>query len=105
MSENKINLIKSDNYSSILMEVVSIIEQTKSQVLVKANSSLTLMYWHIGGKINSDILENNRAEYGKQILVTLSRELTWSHFVILNYLNTKLKPCRFWKPARFGIVF
>lgn len=33
------------------------------------------MYWHIGNRINSEILENQRAEYGKQIVATVSRQL------------------------------
>jgi len=36
---------------------------------------LTMMYWEIGNKINQDILKNQRAEYGKEIVVTLSRQL------------------------------
>jgi hypothetical protein len=34
------------------------------------------MYWRIGNRINSEILGNQRAEYGKQIVATLSRQLT-----------------------------
>ena len=37
--------------------------------------TLTMMYWEIGNKINQDILKNRRAEYGKEIVVTLSRQL------------------------------
>ncbi len=33
------------------------------------------MYWHIGKRITTEILLNKRAEYGKEILVTLSRKL------------------------------
>ena len=31
---------------------------------------------HIGKRINSDVLENQRADYGKQIVVAMSRQLT-----------------------------
>lgn len=37
---------------------------------------LNSLYWNIGKKINDHILGNQRAEYGKQILATLSQELT-----------------------------
>ncbi|MGR3176976.1 MAG: DUF1016 N-terminal domain-containing protein [Candidatus Anammoxibacter sp.] len=33
------------------------------------------IYWNIGKRINDDILKNKRAEYGKQIVSTLSRQL------------------------------
>ena len=51
------------------------------------NSTLTMMYWHIGHRINQDVLDNQRAEYGKQIVSTLSTKLTWSH--ILEILPSK----------------
>jgi len=63
-------------YQNILADLISIVKKTKFEVAIQTNSSLTLMYWHIGKRIQSDILENERAAYGKQILVSLSRELT-----------------------------
>lgn len=33
------------------------------------------MYWGMGNRINTDVLDNKRAEYGMQIVVTLSRQL------------------------------
>lgn len=33
------------------------------------------MFWHIGQRILTHDLQIKRAEYGKQIIVTLSREL------------------------------
>ncbi len=59
----------------IINDIVSIIERTKHQIAVQANSSLTLMFWQIGERIRREILQNKRAEYGKKIVVTLSREL------------------------------
>jgi len=49
------------------------------------------MYWHIGKLINDEILQNKRAEYGKEIVVTLSRQLSWSHFLALLPLQDALK--------------
>ena len=43
---------------------------------VSVNASLTLMYWHVGFKINEDILKNSRAEYGKEIVHSVSAQLT-----------------------------
>lgn len=33
------------------------------------------MYWHIGERINRDVLHDKRAEYGKAIVSTLSTQL------------------------------
>ena len=60
---------------ALFEDIKSLIEQTKQNVAVLVNSSLTLMYWHIGKKINDEILENKRAEYGKEIVATLSQQL------------------------------
>ena len=52
-----------------------IINQTRNRVAVNVNAELTLMYWHIGERINREVLGNERAEYGKQIVLTVSRQL------------------------------
>lgn len=40
------------------------------------NVGLTLMYWNIGKRINEEVLKQERAEYGKAIVATLSQQLT-----------------------------
>lgn len=42
---------------------------------LNVNAELTMMYWHIGERINRDVLGNQRAEYGKQIVASVSRQL------------------------------
>jgi predicted nuclease of restriction endonuclease-like (RecB) superfamily len=37
---------------------------------------LNLLFWHIGKRINEEILLNNRAEYGKQVVPTIAEKLT-----------------------------
>lgn len=59
----------------MLSELISLIEKAKIQVASQANSSLTILFWHIGNRILTIDLNYERAEYGKQIVVTLSREL------------------------------
>jgi DUF1016 N-terminal domain len=34
-----------------------------------------MLFWHIGNRINKEILQNKRADYGKQIVATLSTQL------------------------------
>jgi predicted nuclease of restriction endonuclease-like (RecB) superfamily len=62
-------------YRDLLDDLVTLIEKTKTQVVSYANSSLTVLFWHIGKRILTHNLQNKRAEYGKQIVVTVSREL------------------------------
>lgn len=67
--------IKKVEYHDLLAEVIALIEKTKYQFVSYANSSLTVLFWHIGERILTQNLQNDRGEYGKQIVVTLSREL------------------------------
>lgn len=103
----------------LIDELAQLIEQSQQQVVSYANSTLTLLFWQVGQRINREILQHKRADYGKQIVsaisvklearfgrnfteknvrrmiqfaeqfedfeivVTLSRQLSWSHFLVL----------------------
>jgi len=62
--------------AGIIADVRSMIEQTRGQVARIVNAGMTLLYWRIGKRIQVEILGNQRAEYGKEILATLSQELS-----------------------------
>jgi len=64
-----------DYEQKLFEELILIIEKSKNQVAVQINSGVVLQFWQIGKRINEYILHNLRAEYGKQIVVTLSRQL------------------------------
>lgn len=51
------------------------------------DSGLTTLYWHVGHRVRQDILKQKRAEYSGQIVSALRRQLPWSHFVSLIYLD------------------
>jgi len=59
----------------LLLAVKQLIEQGKQQIAVSVNTTMSMLYWQIGKRINDDILQNQR-EYGKQIVPKLSRHLT-----------------------------
>ncbi len=65
-------VIKTD----LITDLRSMIEKTKSSIASAVNSSLTLLYWHIGHRIHQEILMEKRADYGRKIVATLSRQLT-----------------------------
>ena len=60
----------------LIDEIKTIIQESRQQVAQAINAGLTATYWHIGERIQKDILQNNRAEYGEQVVATLSRHLT-----------------------------
>lgn len=65
--------IKSESH--LFQELSSLIEQSRNQIAVVANSALTLLFWKVGKRISDEILKNERAEYGKQIIATISAQL------------------------------
>jgi predicted nuclease of restriction endonuclease-like (RecB) superfamily len=60
----------------LFKEISRLIEQSKRQLAVTVNSAISELYWNIGKTISRDTLQNKRAEYGKQIIANLSKQLT-----------------------------
>lgn len=60
---------------ALLSELRGLIEQARRQVAHTANSTLTMLHWHIGLRIHREILKEQRASYGEEILPTLSAKL------------------------------
>lgn len=61
--------------TGLLTDIRALIEESRRQAISAVNIGLTLMYWRIGQRIRQDVLKGERAEYGKEILSTLSTEL------------------------------
>jgi len=59
----------------LFADIRQMIEHSRVTVSQTVNAGLTLLYWNIGKRINDEILGNHRAEYGKQTVITLSRQL------------------------------
>lgn len=59
----------------IVQEISALIEESKQQVVRTANSALTLLFWQVGNRINEEVLKNERAQYGKQIVATVSAQI------------------------------
>ena len=60
-------------------EIRTLIEDTKKQVAITVNASLAMLYWNIGKRINEEVLLQNKADYGKQVVASLSKQLTESY--------------------------
>ena len=61
--------------NDLISDIRSLIETARHNVAVTVNAGLTILYWQIGSRIRQDILKEKRAEYGKEIVATLSRQL------------------------------
>ena len=62
--------------NNLLADIRQLIDLTKTQVAITVNSTMTMMYWHIGDRINRELLGGERAAYGKQVIACLSNQLT-----------------------------
>ena len=58
---------------NLITDLRQIIDEARIHVASTANYELTMMYF--GERINRDVLGNERADYGKQIVATVSRQL------------------------------
>ncbi len=120
-------VVVAGDHTALLGDVRSLIEASRQRVATTVNTELALLYWQIGTRIRQDVLRNERAEYGKQvveglaarlteeygrgfsrqslfhmlrfseafadpeIVSALSRQLGWSHFLEIIYLDDPLR--------------
>lgn len=120
-------IVNKDRDNNLFLEIKHLIEESRQSAAQAVNAGLTVMYYNIGKRINEEVLGNKRAEYGKEIVQTLSeqlvqeygsgfsakylrkmmhfadvfpdfqivaslmRQLSWTHFTIIIYLKTDLE--------------
>lgn len=80
MANKKRDLVKKEPVPPIaapplLEDLRRLIEDTRQGIAATVNAALTMLYWRVGKRINEEILKGERAEYGEQIVSTLSRQL------------------------------
>lgn len=71
--------IQNLNQGGLFQDLSVLIEQSQKQLVSVANSALTLLFWKVGKRIGDEILNNERAAYGKQIVATISAQLEASY--------------------------
>ena len=62
--------------ASLYKNLSLLIEKSKQKVISQAKSTVNLLFWQIGKRINDEILNNKRADYGKQIVSNLAGMLS-----------------------------
>jgi len=61
---------------ALVSEVRQLIDTAKQRAAVAVNAEISLLYWQIGRRIQQDVLQGERTEYGKQIVNQLAKQLT-----------------------------
>jgi predicted nuclease of restriction endonuclease-like (RecB) superfamily len=67
--------IRIEGDKRLVTDIIFLIEESKSHIAQTVNSTLTLLYWRIGKRINEEVLGNKRADYGKQVISSLASQL------------------------------
>ena len=84
---------------SLMQDLHQIIDHARGHVAATANYALTTMYWHIGERINREVLRNERAEYGKQIVSQVATQLQEE------YGKKGFEPRSIWRMMQFAQYF
>ncbi len=82
----------------LLANIETLIRESKNQVAIQVNMELTLLYWQIGKTINDVFLHHQRADYGKQIISNLAKNLILSYGKLW---DSKM----LWNCCKFNTVF
>ncbi|GAM09123.1 putative protein [Geobacter sp. OR-1] len=61
--------------TGLLVELRELIHSARQRVATAANAEQTLLYWRLGKRLRTEVLGDNRAVYGEQIVATVSRQL------------------------------
>lgn len=112
--------------TALLGDIRALIEAARKRAASAVNSELTMLYWRIGQRIHTQVLEGRRADYGEvvltlaaqlvreygssfsvknlrrmvqfaaaypdeRIVVSLIRQLSWTHFIALIPLKDPLQ--------------
>ncbi|MFZ1381273.1 MAG: PDDEXK nuclease domain-containing protein [Scrofimicrobium sp.] len=64
-----------DTERELLVRATELIEEGQASAARQANLSLTMTFWKLGKLIGDEVLGSERAAYGKQIVVSLGRQL------------------------------
>lgn len=73
----------------LLGDIRQLIEQSRQQLASTVNSTLTQLYWHIGQRIRTEVLQGQRAGYGEGIVSAQNNPPPCSN---RSWLTLKLRP-------------
>lgn len=62
--------------AALLTELRELVLAARQRIATVANAATTLLYWNIGSRLLTATLQDGRAAYGKQVVATVSRDLT-----------------------------
>lgn len=76
MSSNEIDNLINSNFGEIYENVKNTLEEARAKAYSAINFYMVKAYWEIGKEIYKAQEENERAQYGKELINELSKKLT-----------------------------
>lgn len=64
------------NTTALIGDLSSLISHARGRVAQTVNSELVGLYWQVGHRLRNELLGEQRAEYGKQVIKTVAAALT-----------------------------
>ena len=79
--------------SILLSDLRTLVQSARQRIATVAQSTQTLLCWQLGRRLSNEHLTGGRAAYGRQILVTVSRELTTDYGRGFSYAEIAWMAC------------
>ena len=67
--------VLSPTHATLVADLRQLIADARSRTVTAINAELTGLYWQVGRRIHQEVLGSQRADYGEEIVSTLSRQL------------------------------
>lgn len=76
---NKLQSISNKDLENIYNKICERIKSAKVNIAIKVNNEITLLYWNIGKDITENVLDNEKPDYGKAVIESLSKKLLFEY--------------------------
>ncbi|MBG6924935.1 DUF1016 family protein [Pseudomonas aeruginosa] len=75
MTRRKASIASPAAPSALLGDIRILIDAARKRAASAVNSELSMLYWRIGQRIHTQVLEGRRADYGEEVVSTLAAQL------------------------------
>ncbi len=98
MTRRKESIASPTAPSALLGDIRALIEAARKRAASAVNSELSMLYWRIGQRIHTQVLEGRRADYGEEVVSTLAVKLENHYGGSFSLKNQR-------RMVQFGVAF
>lgn len=62
-------------HATLLADIRELIDSARARVAQVVNAELTLLYWQVGRRVQTEVLGGERAAYGQEVVKALATRL------------------------------